>query len=175
MKLKLYALFIFLGLTIISCSIIDNLLSFNISKQYSFEIPSGIPVGVPISASTPEMTNDTNQEFENNNSNVNLVKDVRLKELKLTITDPTEQTFSFLKSVHLYISTTNDNEIEIAYLDDINSTENYINLISTNKKLDQYIKASSFKIRASTVTKETIANNISITADMKFRVTADPL
>jgi len=175
MKIKLYILFTILVLVTGSCSIVDNLLTFNISQQYSFEIPSGIPVGIPLSASTPEMSNDASQEFENNNSNANLVKDVRLKELKLTITNPAEQTFSFLKSIHLYISTNDNDEIEIAYLDDINSTDKYINLISTNKKLDKYIKASSVKIRASTVTKETIANDISMTADMKFRVTADPL
>jgi len=175
MKIKLHTLFAFLALAIVSCSVIDNLLTFNISQQYSFEVPSGIPVGIPLSTSTPDMTNDSSQEFENNNSNVNLVKDVRLKELKLTITDPAEQTFSFLKSIHLYISTNDNDEIEIAYLDDINTNEKYINLTSTNKKLDKYIKASSFKIRAVAVTKETVTNNIAINADIKFRVTADPL
>jgi hypothetical protein len=43
-----------------------------------------------------------------------------LKELTVTITDPANKTFSFLKSIRLYIST-DANEIELAYKDDINS------------------------------------------------------
>ncbi|WP_291249084.1 hypothetical protein [Flavobacterium sp.] len=50
-----------------------------------------------------------------------------MKELKLTITDPSKKTFRFLKSIHLYISTDANDEIELAYLDDINSSSNTLN------------------------------------------------
>jgi hypothetical protein len=57
---------------------------------------------------------------------------VRLKELTVTITDPANKTFSFLKSIRLYISTDND-EIELAYKDDINSTSNTLTLTPTER------------------------------------------
>jgi hypothetical protein len=99
---------------------------------------------------------------------------VKLKELTLTITDPTAKTFSFLKSIHLYIFTDSNDEIELAFKDDINSTSSTITLTTTAAKLDKYIKAPFFKLRTEAVTKETIAEDITIKADMKFRVTADP-
>jgi hypothetical protein len=97
-----------------------------------------------------------------------------LKELKLTITNPTDKTFSFLKSIHLYISTDANDEIELAYLEDISSTTNVLNLTVSGAKLDKYIKAPSYKIRTKAVIKETLTKDIKVKAEMKFRVTADP-
>ena len=99
---------------------------------------------------------------------------MQLKELNLSITDPSDKTYSFLKSVHMYISTTADDEIELGYQDNISSTSNTISLICTTQKLDKYIKASSYKIRTKVTTKETLTQDITVKADMKFRVTADP-
>ncbi|RZJ46254.1 MAG: hypothetical protein EOO44_22875, partial [Flavobacterium sp.] len=82
--------------------------------------------------------------------------------------------FTFLKSIHLYISTTDSNEIELAYLDNINSTTNMIELISTNARLDQYVKADKYKIRTQVTLKETLTKDVTVKAAMKFRVTADP-
>jgi hypothetical protein len=61
----------------------------------------------------------------------------------------------------------------LAYKDDINSTSNTLTL-TTTEKLDKYIKASSYKLRTEAVIKETLPTDITVKADMKFRVTADP-
>jgi hypothetical protein len=57
---------------------------------------------------------------------------VRLKELTVTITEA-NKTFSFLKSIRLYISTDANDEIELAYKDDINSTSNTLTLTPTGE------------------------------------------
>ncbi|MEP6930953.1 MAG: hypothetical protein ABI850_13100 [Flavobacterium sp.] len=62
----------------------------------------------------------------------------------------------------------------MAYLDNINSTSDKIDLISTDARLDQYIKADKYKIRTQVTLKETLTKDVTIKADMKFRVTADP-
>lgn len=157
-----------------SCSEVDKLLTFTISDQTTFKVNSGMPFNSPFEVATPDVTTNSSSEFKNNNTNVDLVKDVKLQELKLTITSPADKTFSFLKSVHMYISTTADDEIELAFMDNISSTTNTINLTCTSQKLDKYIKASSYKIRASVTTKETLTQETSIKADIKFKVTADP-
>jgi len=169
---KLIAVAIF-GLLAISCSVVDDLLTFSIDNQVSATIPSGFPVNTPLdfSAETPS---NSSTVFENNNTNADKVKDVRLKELKMTITNPANKSFSFLKSIHLYISTNDSNEIELAYLDNINSTSSTITLTPTSEKLDIYVKAPSFRLRVSAVTKETVTENITVKADMRFQVTADP-
>jgi PBP1b-binding outer membrane lipoprotein LpoB len=174
LKKYIYTTIATLGLFIVSCSVVDQLLTFTISNQTTFKIPSGFPVGVPIDFVTPDITTNSSSEFENNNTKANLVKDVRLKDLTVTITDPANKTFSFLKSIRLYISTDANDEIELAYKDDINSTSNTLTLLPTDAKLDKYIKAPSFKLRTEAVTKEAISQDITVKADMKFRVTADP-
>jgi hypothetical protein len=174
MKFKAFTLLLVITFTIASCSVIDKLLTFSISNSTSFTIQSNFPLGTAFDILTPDVTTNSSKTFENNNTKAELVKDVKLKELKITITDPADKNFSFLKSIHLFISTDANDEIELAYLDDINSTTNTIILIPTASKLDRYIKASSYKLRTQAVTKESVTQDITINADMKFTVTADP-
>ena len=163
-----------LSLFAVSCNEIDKLLTFSISDEATFTINGGLAINTPFDAVTPDVVTNSSAEFKNNNTDVNLVKDVTLEEIKLTITNPADKTFSILKSVHLYISTTGDDEIELAFFDNINTTSNTINLTCTSEKLDKYIKASSYKIRTSVTTKETFEQDIDVKAYIRFNVTADP-
>lgn len=174
MKSKLIALTLLLPLFLTSCDALDDLLSFTISNETSIQIKSTSPINLPTEVITPDVTSNSSSEFKNNKTEAGLVKDVKLKSLNLSITNPDGKTFTFLKSIHLYISTTNSDEIELAYLDDINSTTNKIELMSTNAKLDKYIKADKYKIRTQVTLKETLTKDVTVKADMKFGVTADP-
>lgn len=174
MKSKLIALSLFLALFVSSCSAVDDLLSFTISNQASIKIKSTSPINLPSEIITPDVTTNSSTEFANNKTKANLVKDVKLRSLQLTIDSPSGKTFTFLKSIHLYISTTNSDEIELAYQDNINSSMNTIDLICTDKRLDQYIKADSYKIRTQVTLKETLTQDVTVKAAMKFKVTADP-
>jgi hypothetical protein len=176
MKIKIYAGITLLMLLVFSCSAVDKLLTFTISDEYSFTIPGGIPGGIPagetFNVPTPDITSSSSTEFKNNKTNANLVKDVKLSELKLTITDPVNRTFSFLKSIHVYISTDGNDKVELAYLDDINSPTNTISLKTTDNNLDKYIKASTYKLHFVVVTKEALTTEIKVNSEMKFKVTA---
>lgn len=174
MKSKLIALSLFLALFISSCDAVDDLLTFNISNQTSITIENSSPINLPSEIITPEVTTNSSAEFKNNNTDTDRVKDVKLKSLQLIIENPEDKTFTFLKSVHLYISTTDSDEIELAYQDNINSTSNRIDLICTDKKLDQYIKGDSYKIRTQVTMKESLTQDVTVKADMTFSVTADP-
>ncbi|MFH6987517.1 hypothetical protein ACHRVW_07215 [Flavobacterium collinsii] len=174
MKSKLIAFSFFLSLFLSSCDAVDDLLTFTISNETSIQIKSTSPINLPSEIITPDVTTNSSAEFENNKTKASLVKDVKLKSLKLMITNPTDKTFTFLKSVHLYISTTDSDEIELAYQDNINASTNSIDLICTDARLDQYIKADKYKIRTKVTLKETLTKDVTVKAEMKFRVTADP-
>lgn len=174
MKSKLIALTLCLSVFFTSCDAVDDLLTFTISNNASIKIKSTSPINLPSEIITPDVTTNSSAEFENNKTKANLVKDVKIRSLKLSISDPSDKTFTFLKSIHLYISTTNSDEIELAYLDDINTSNNSIDLICTDARLDQYIKADSYKIRTKVTLKETLTKDVTVKADMKFKVTADP-
>lgn len=174
MKIKIYTGITLLMLFVFSCSVVDKLLTFTISDEYTFTVPSGIPVGLPLSVTTPDISSSSSTEFQNNNTNANLVKDVKLSKLQLTITEPTDKTFSFLKSIRIYISTDGTDEVELAYLEDINVTTNTISLTTTNNKLDKYIKSSKYTLRIIAVTKETITTDVKVKSNIEFKVTANP-
>ena len=149
--------------------------SFLISNQADFRIESSSPFNLPFEIGTPDVTTNSSQEFQNNNTSANLIKEVKLEELKLSITSPGGKTFSFLKSVQIFISTTSSDEIELAGLDNIASSASTISLNTSTQNLDKYVKASSYKLRTKVVTKETLTQAVDIRASIKFRIKASPL
>ncbi|MCP2026131.1 hypothetical protein L1276_001271 [Flavobacterium sp. HSC-32F16] len=174
MKSKFIAIALLLSLSLTSCDAVDDLLSFSISNEASIKIKSSSPINLPSEIITPDVTTNSSAEFKNNKTKASLVKDVKIRSLKLTISDPSDKTFTFLKSVHLYISTTDSDEIQLAYQDNINSSSSTIDLVCTDARLDQYIKADSYKIRTQVTLKETLTKDVTVKANMNFRVTADP-
>ena len=158
-----------------SCKKLDNLLTFYIPLETEITIENNTGINLPFEIPTPDITTNSDKEFKNNNTKTDLVKNVSLEELKLTIVSPSDITFSFLKSVHIYISTNSDDEVVLAYKEDIDSDAKSIELTPTNNKLDKYIKAESYKLRTKVVTRETLTKDITVKINMKFKVTADPL
>jgi hypothetical protein len=156
-----------------SCKKLEQLFTFTISNESSVTIPSSSPVNLPVDVATPSVSSNSSQEFKNNNTNVNLVKNITLENLQLTITSPSNQTFNFLQSIHIYISTNSSNEIELAHLDQIPTNMSSITLIPTQEALDQYVKASSYNLRTEVVTSQVLTQSVNINVDSKFKVTAN--
>ena len=148
---------------------------FRINHQATFRVDAGAPLNLPFEVGTPDVTTNSSAQFENNNTAANLIKEIKLEELKLTITNPSNKTFSFLKSIHIYISTNSSDEIELAGMDNIASTSQSIILNATTQDLSKYVKASSYKLRTTVVTKETLTQAIDVRTDIKFKVRASVL
>ncbi|MFM6925804.1 MAG: hypothetical protein ACKOU7_09915 [Ferruginibacter sp.] len=160
-------------LSTISCKKIQDLLTFTINVENNFTVGASGPINIPVEILTPQVTTNSNQQFQNNNSNVNKVKDIKLEKVDLQIVSPAGKTFSFLQSVHIYISTDGNDEIELAYLDNISSTATAISLIPTSASLDKYVKASSYNLRTKIVTKQALTQNVEIKNLCRFKVTAN--
>ncbi len=157
----------------VSCKKIEELLTFNVNVENNFTVSASGPLSIPFDILTPQVTTNSTQQFQNNNSDINRVKDIKLKKVDLQIVSPAGKTFSFLQSVHIYISTNANDEIELAYLDNISSTATAISLTPTSASLDKYVKASSYSLRTKIVTKETFTQNIEIKNLCQFQVTAN--
>jgi hypothetical protein len=167
--------FIAVAALLSQCKEVDDLLTFTIGDQVTITVPSNSPFNLPVELATPDVTTNSSQKFANNNTEASLVKDVKLQELTLSIQSPAGKTFSFLKSIQLYISTTQSNEILLASLDNIPTNVTTITLTPTQEKLDVYAKSSSYKLRTSIITRETLTQDVDLKADLKFKVTAAPL
>lgn len=163
---------ILVAILLSACKDVDKLLTFRINDITDIRIESSSPLNLPVEIPTPAVTSNSQQQYENNNTAKNLVKDVKLEEVKLTITDPPSKTFSFLKSIHLYISSDQSNEIELATSENVSAT-NTIYLEPTDAKLDVYAKAPSYNLRTEVETDETLTQSVDVRVDLKFVVTAD--
>lgn len=149
--------------------------NFTVKHKTNFRVETSSPLNLPFESATPDVTTNSSQDFQNNNTASNLIKEVKLQELKISITSPSSKTFSFLKSVKLFISLNGAEEIELASMDNISATSQSILLTTTDQNLVQYLKASKYSIRTQVVTKETITQPVDIQTDLTFRVKASPL
>ena len=173
MKTKCSFIAVILFVSLIGCKKLG--VNFALNHQTTFRVESSSPLNLPFETATPDVTTNSSQQFENNNTAANLIREIKLEELKLTITNPGSKTFSFLKSVQIFISTNGSDEIELASLDNIISTAQTISLNCTTQNLDKYVKASSYKLRTRVVTKETLTQAVDIRTDLKFKVKASVL
>lgn len=173
---KLNIILTLLILTIISaCKKDKGLTEFDLKYQATFTIPSNSPVDVPLPVPTPDVTTNSTSEFSNNGTTTSLVKEIKLKEITLTITNPSGQNFNFLKSAHIFIGADNLSDLEVAYIDPVPGNVTSLNLTTTGSLLDPYIKAPKFKLKATVVTKEIIIQNVTIKANIVARVKANLL
>ena len=155
------------------CNDVEDLLTFHFSDRTQIRIQSASPLNLPVEIATPAITSSSHQQFENNNTKAELVRDVKLEQLKLTIVSPSGKTFSFLKNIRIFISTDESDEIELASLDNIASPTGILELTPTIEKLDVYAKSSSYNLRTEVTTDETLTQDVDVQVDLKFRVTAD--
>jgi len=176
MKISKYGAFVLALMVLVSCKKVDELLTFYISDSSEIVIESTIsPIELPFNIPTPDITTDSEEEFSNNNTNSGLVKDVYLSSLNLNIKAPQGTTFSFLKSIKIYIRTDDSNEILLASKENIVSSASSIDLIPTQSKLDVYVKAPSYKLRTEITTREILTQDVTLECNIRFEVTADPL
>jgi hypothetical protein len=171
--LKQFYALLFISAMLFSCEEIDELTKFDVDYQTSFTVSSTVLIESPFNLFTPEVTTESESTFEENNTRKDLIESIKLKTIKLTLTSPEEGNFNFLKEIHIYIKSENNNEIEIAYLIDLENTNSkIIELTLSGEELKDYIKDSSYTLRVKSTTDETLSKDHNITIDTKFRVDA---
>jgi hypothetical protein len=169
--MKKLSLFVILGLCLgfFSCK---KLTTFEIKNSTQFTIPSAGGVGV-LGNTSPPVPTSSQATFNNKGTDASHIKEIKLKQLSLTITSPSGQNFNFLNNVHIYISASGLAEQEIAYLDPVPSNGSVkIDLTPTGIILDDYVKSDAYNLRISSGTNALTTQNVDITADMTFSVRA---
>lgn len=174
MKKLLHILPLLLSLSLISCEKIQDLLTFEISESQNIQIPASGIINPPLISPVP-VSMSSEESFENNNTKASLVKNVSLTKLSLTIIDPQAQNFNFLKDIKIYIGTDESDKVLLASLENIPMNVASIELVPSNSKLDKYIKADSYTLYTEVSLRSGVADELTVRADSKFKVTADPL
>lgn len=175
MKKILLAALVLLTIIGTSCDKVDDLLTFYINQEETITIESNFPIGVVTPLSPIPVKTNSAETFKNNKTQAELVKDVSLNKLTLTISDPSDENFDFLRSIEIYLSNDKGEETKIAYLDEVPKGVKAIELKSTNAKLDKYIKGETYTVKTKATIAKPITRDVAIKAAMRFKVTADPI
>ncbi len=157
------------------CEKVEDLLRFSFHDTADITIPSQsfISTGL-LKIPSPEVQTSSQQAFENNNTQAKYVKEAKLTALTLSITSPQGQTFSFLNEIKLYISAPNQPEVLVASKSNIpNTIGRELVLDVTNVNLKPYVQGETYSIRSEAKVDEVTTQEIKISADMHFSVTAE--
>lgn len=158
-----------------ACEVINKLTQFDIPYTTTFTIPatplSGL--GVPINLATPPVRNDNEQKYKSNNTAVNMIEEVSLKELELTILNPAGEDFSFLEEAEVFIKADGLPEVSIASKNPVPATaDGKLVFDVSGANLKEYIQAQEFTLRVSTVLDEVISVDHEIEVRTLFAVDA---
>lgn len=173
MKQKYFIAFALSILAFAACKQLDKLTQFYMDYNASYSYSAGLPVNLPVTFQTPDVTTNAEQQFEVNDTRKDLIESITLKQLTLSVTSPTGQTFAFLKSVEVYISATGLSEVRVAHKQNIpDNVGAQFDLDLDNAELKEYIKADSFKLRVMSTTDQITTGDIDVNIYSKFFVDA---
>ena len=97
-----------------SCKTIDKLTQFNMSFNQTVVIPSSTGISLPIDLITPDIETNAESTFEINDTRKDLIEEIRLTSLTLTLNAPGNADFSFLESIRVFMNAPDLPEVEIA-------------------------------------------------------------
>lgn len=151
----------------------NKLTNFNLDENFQTTIPASSPIDLPFTVYTSEQTTNSEFEFESNDTRKDKIEQIILEELRITITSPQGEDFSFLNNLEIFLSSTTQSEEEIAYLNDISENiGDELNCKVIGQDLQKFVKDDKYKIRLVTVTDEIITQDIDVNIYTNFFVDA---
>ena len=156
-----------------SCKKVDQFTQFNMDFDNQIIIPSTVGINLPINILTPEMETDSESTFELNDTRKDLIEEIRLTSLTLSLQSPNGADFSFLESISIYMNAQDLPEVEIAWIENIpESIGNQISLNVSGNDFKEYIKKDQFSLRVNTITDEIITADHTINISSSYFIDA---
>lgn len=166
MKNLSYIPVLFIATIFFSCKKVDKLTQFEMEYNETFVIPSTVGIDLPFNVMSPDITTNSQSTFEVNDTKKDLIEQIMLTQLDLTLTGPSNSDFSFLNEVRIYISAEGLDEVELASKTDIpDNIGKELSLDPSGADFQEYIKQDQFDLRLYTVTDQIITSDH--TLDMK--------
>ncbi|WP_462280969.1 hypothetical protein [Salinivirga cyanobacteriivorans] len=162
--------------TINTCDEVDELTQFEMEYTEEVVIPSSTGINLPFNIFTPDIESNSESTFSVNDTRKDLIEEITLKKMDLTLTSPSNGDFGFLNSIEIYISAEDVSEVRIAWKEDIPSNVGqYLELETSGADIKEFIKKDEFKLRVNTVTDEALTSDHHIDIHSIFHVDAEIL
>jgi len=173
-KLMFPLILIVLGLT--GCKSLSKLTQFEMDFSQSFTFPATTPISLLPTIQTPEIQTNSETYFSSHNIDPDLIEKVSLKKLDLKISSPADGDFGFLKSIEIYIAAEGQNDIKIAWLDDVPvGAGSTLSMNMSNVDLKAFIMKEKFSLKIKASTDETTTSDYTIDTKTVFLLDANIL
>ena len=144
---------------------------FEVEQKMNTSMTSFAGVNIPINLPMFDVTIPFSESGEIDDPYLNLIEDIYLKSMSMTIIAPDNITFSFVEDFQLYIS--NDLYPEIKLAHHFNASPdigNVLYLVPDKAVLDNYMKNGEYTLRTELVADELIFQDLEIEVSMIFDV-----
>ncbi len=171
--MKKYILILAVMLGLGGCEKLDELTKFEMDYKQRVVIPASAGMDLPFDVFTPKTETNSSSEFAVNDTRKDLIEEIVLRKLTLSIVSPEGEDFSFLESITVYMSAEDLPEIKIAWNDEVSATVGgVLELEVSDDDLKEYIKKDSYSLRVNTVTDELLKSDHEIEIASIFFVDA---
>ena len=158
------------------CKKIDKLTQFELEFDNTVIIESATGIDLPFNTLQPGIETNSTATFAANDTRKDMIEEIKLTQLDLTLSSPKNGNFDFLESIELFIKAEGLEERQIAWMDEIpQGAGTRLDLNVSGANIMEYIKKDNFDLRVSVVTDETIQSDHQIEIHSVFFVDAKVL
>lgn len=155
-----------------NCKKLEELTKFNISFNSEVTIPANSIINLPFDIFTPDITTNYQEQFSANKTRTDLVSEIKMDAVNITVKAPAGQNLDFLKSINIFIAAEGLDEKEIAFINDVPDGLTALSLECVSDNIKDYITKDKIKLRVKTVTDKTVSQNTELDVQTKFWVQA---
>lgn len=142
------------------CKQIDKLTQFDYVLESECTVPGSFGVQTPFTLFTPEMQTNYESVFESENTRKDLVEEIRLKKVTLTLKSPAGADFNFLNKIYVYLKDASGNEQIIASKDPVPADGSQVLEMDTEPgDIKDLLMQDKVTIKISTTTDEVITQD----------------
>ena len=148
-----------------SCSTVQSIVQNTFPYTTNVLISSGVPANQEIS--TVSAATSLAQSVGASNT---VVKDIRISSANISTITPSGQSLGNFKSMKVYVSGSNTEELLVASRNDIgdNVGDNVVLDPSTSQVLDRIVKGENMKVRVAYVLKSAATKDINLKISLRF-------
>ncbi len=169
-------LVLLLAILLTGCDRGDSNVSFRMTYESEYEIPSSTGINFPLTIQSPPVNSNSTTAFRNNNTSANLVNSVSMDYAEIELLAPQDGDFSFLESIRILINADGLDEIELASLDPVPAGPAQTIVLNTSKaNFKDYLTKPEFELSLETVSDEFLTQDHRLKFNCEFLVSANVL
>ena len=174
--MKKYTIYIIILLSNFSCKKIDKQTHFNLDLETQVTFPSTNSINVIQNINYSQISTNSINIFENNNTSKDLIEGAKLQKMKLSVINPSNGNFNFIKDIEVFMSADGLPEIKIAWkLNHQNDGKIFLNLDTSNNDFKEYIKNNQMNLRISFNPDEILRQDYDVKIEYSFIIDAEIL